>query len=106
MNVRGSVQQVLDGRLLFVTDRVPSGPAQGRAGAWTTALRFGIRLVWTRRLRGLRRPCGLWRLLRLGGAGERVGVFVRPRKRSDRDVAGVSLRGSRRRKTASQDRRS
>jgi hypothetical protein len=38
MNVRGSVQQVPDGRLLFVTDRVPSGPAQGRAGAWTTCI--------------------------------------------------------------------
>jgi hypothetical protein len=29
MGVRGSVQQVLDGRLLFTTDRVPSDPAQG-----------------------------------------------------------------------------
>jgi hypothetical protein len=29
MNVRGSVQQVLDGRLLFVTDCVPTGLAQG-----------------------------------------------------------------------------
>ena len=27
VDVRGSVQQVPDGRLLFVSDRVPSGPA-------------------------------------------------------------------------------
>jgi hypothetical protein len=29
INVRGSVQQMLDGRLLFVTDRVPSGTGPG-----------------------------------------------------------------------------